>query len=57
MVSVNSEVTIEINDDNLVEELETFQLSLQLAEGDEGAPIILEPAIATVTIVSDDRES
>ena len=55
MISVSS-LIIEINDDSLVEELETFQLSLQLAEGNEGAPIILQPATATVTIISDDCE-
>ena len=53
---VSAEVTIEINDDSLVEGLETFELSLQLAEGDEGAPVLLQPATATVTIFSDDRE-
>jgi hypothetical protein len=57
-ISVSSEesalVTISIIDDGLVERPETFQLSLQLGDGGEGAPIILQPATADVTIASDD---
>ena len=60
MISVSSEesalVTISIIDDGLVERPETFQLSLQLGDGGEGAPIILQPATVDVTIASDDRE-